>query len=140
MTVRILIVEDEFLVSLQLESDLRAAGYATLGPYIKLEAAMEAARDEHLDLALLDVNVNGERVFPLADELASRKTPFIFLSGYLPSDLPERYKDAPQISKPYDPAALMTKISKTLSRRAGAAGQGKTGGKPAGSRTRDDRS
>lgn len=115
MAPRILIVEDEFLLSVQLEGDLRAAGYQTVGPCNTLEAARQAARSERFDVAVLDVNLNGERVFPLADDLAARKTPFILLSGYAPSDLPERFRNAPQVSKPYDPAALNRRIEQMLS-------------------------
>lgn len=121
---RVLIVEDEFLVGLEIESDIRAAGYATLGPYGALDAAMKAARAENFDLAVLDVNVNGESVFPLADELTVRKTPFVLLSGYLASDLPERYRNVPQIAKPYDPAALLKMVSQALPPPAGAGTSG----------------
>jgi DNA-binding response OmpR family regulator len=107
---RILITEDEFLVGIQLEEDLRSAGYSIVGPFGTLEAATEAARRERFDLALLDINLNGEPVYPLADELSARAVPFIFLSGYLSAALPERFKGTPQIAKPHDPAALIKAI------------------------------
>lgn len=107
---RILIVEDEFLVGLQLEEDLRAAGCSILGPFNRLEVAIEAARREQFDLAILDVNVNGNMVYPLADELLAGGIPFIFMSGYLATDLPPRFRSTPQISKPYDPATLLNQI------------------------------
>lgn len=114
---RILIVEDEFLVGIQLEDDLHAAGYRAVGPYAKLEDAVLAARREQFDLAILDINLNGEKVFPLADELIARGIPIILISGYLASDLPERFRDRPLLAKPYDPTVLDKEISSVMGRR-----------------------
>ena len=79
---RILVVEDEVLLTLSLEDDLRDAGLFMLGPYTTLELALQASRSESFDLALLDVNLRGEAVFPLADELIARNIPIVFLTGY----------------------------------------------------------
>ena len=111
---RILIAEDEFLVGIQLEEDLRAAGCSIIGPFSTLSKATQASRRERFDLAILDVNLNGDRVYPLADELSARRVPFIFLSGYISADLPERFKGSPQITKPHDPAALIRQIRTAL--------------------------
>jgi hypothetical protein len=61
-------------------------------------------------VAILDINLNGDMVYPLADELSARGVPFIFLSGYISADLPDRFKKSPQITKPHDPEALINKI------------------------------
>jgi DNA-binding response OmpR family regulator len=107
---RVLIAEDEFLVGLQLEEDLRSAGCSIVGPFSTLEKATQASRRERFDLAVLDINLNGDRVYPLADELSARGVPFIFLSGYISSDLPERYRKWPHVSKPHDPLVLLREI------------------------------
>jgi DNA-binding response OmpR family regulator len=107
---RVLIAEDEFLVGVQLEEDLRSAGCAIVGPFSTLETATQAARCERFDLAILDINLNGDMVYPLADELSARDVPFIFLSGYISADLPERFRESPQITKPHDPVALIKEI------------------------------
>jgi DNA-binding response OmpR family regulator len=107
---RVLIAEDEFLVSVQLEEDLRSAGCSILGPFSTLEAATRASHSERFDLAILDINLNGRRVYPLADELSARGVPFIFLSGYIATDLPERFRGMPHITKPHEPAALLKEI------------------------------
>jgi len=107
---RILIAEDEFLVGVHLEEDLRSAGCSIVGPFSSLETAMRAARRERFDLAVLDINLNGTMVYPLADELSARGIPFIFLSGYIAADLPERFRQARQIAKPHDPAVLIEEI------------------------------
>lgn len=111
---RVLIAEDEFLVGMQLEEDLRSVGCSILGPFSTLEAAMRASREEAFDLAVLDINLNGDRVYPLADELSAGGVPFIFLSGYLPADLPERFRKAPHLGKPYDPVCLIRQIRAAL--------------------------
>jgi DNA-binding response OmpR family regulator len=107
---RVLIAEDEFLVGIQLEADLRSAGCSTIGPFNTLQVATQASRRERFDVALLDINLNGTMVYPLADELSARGLPFVFLSGYISADLPERFRQSPQILKPHDPAALMKEL------------------------------
>jgi DNA-binding response OmpR family regulator len=110
----ILVAEDEFLVATVLEEDLRAAGYGIVGPFASLAKAVEAARSERFDLAILDVNLNGEMVYPLADELLSRGVPFLFLSGYGKAHLPERFRALPQLAKPYDPRDLLRRVAGCL--------------------------
>ena len=120
-TPRVLIAEDEFLVGIQLEDDLRSIGCSTVGPFNTLDRATQAARRERFDLAVLDINLNGALVYPLADELLARGVPFIFLSGYVKGDLPERFRGAPQLTKPHDPAALSREIRAVLSARGAVA-------------------
>jgi DNA-binding response OmpR family regulator len=115
---RVLIAEDEFLVAIQLEEDLRSAGCSILGPFTTLERATQASRREAFDLAILDINLDGQMVYPLAEELSARGVPFIFLSGYVRSDLPERFRWAPQLNKPHDPAALRKQIETLVGARA----------------------
>jgi DNA-binding response OmpR family regulator len=111
----ILIVEDEFLLAAMLAEDLKAAGFSTLGPVASLAAGMRAAAEESFSLAILDVNLAGEMVYPLADELAARNIPFLFLTGYGASHLPDRFRNVPHISKPHDPALLTSEIARILS-------------------------
>jgi DNA-binding response OmpR family regulator len=107
---RVLVVEDEFLVALSLEEDLRALGCVIVGPYTTLADATAAAGRERFDLAILDVNLNGEMAYPLFDEMIARRAPTLLLSGYGKSSLPARFRDLPQIEKPYDPRALARSI------------------------------
>jgi two-component system, response regulator PdtaR len=113
---RVLIAEDEFLVGMQLEEDLLSAGHSIVGPFSTLEKATRSSRREQFDLAILDINLNGDMVYPLADELLHRGVPFIFLSGYLPADLPEKFRESPQLMKPHDPAALVKTIQAVVHR------------------------
>jgi DNA-binding response OmpR family regulator len=113
---RILVSEDEFLVYLVLEDELRAEGYDVVGPFNSLQATREALAQEHVDLVLLDINMGGSMAWPVADELISRNIPFIFLSGYAADTLPERFRSLPRVAKPYDPKLLQGEIRRLLHR------------------------
>jgi DNA-binding response OmpR family regulator len=111
---RILVAEDEFLVYLALEEELRGNGFAVAGPYSSLLATRDALALERFDLALLDINMGGEMIWPIADELISRKIPFLFLTGYSAESLPGRFRHTPRLCKPYDPAELLHEIRSLL--------------------------
>jgi len=114
--VRILVVEDEFLLACSLEEDLRANGAAVVGPCCDLEQALAALRRGSFDAAILDINLNGVMVYPLARELMARGIPFLFLTGYATLDLPEEYRSLPRLSKPYSPAALASAIQSIVAK------------------------
>ena len=97
---RILVVEDEFLVSLDLEAMVQELGGEVVGPLGSLERAEAVAREAALDLALLDVNVGGQLVTPVADALAARAIPFVFCTGYDAASLPARHAAVPILMKP----------------------------------------
>jgi PAS domain S-box-containing protein len=115
---RILIVEDESLLAMELKEFLQAAGYKIVGPFSDLARATEAAHREPIDLAVLDSNLNGEMVYPLADELSAQGVPFIFVTGYGAPNLPERFRSAPRVSKPFDPAALINALQRLFTPRS----------------------
>lgn len=98
---RILVVEDEYLVAQDLVEDLRSLGAEVLGPVPSVKKAM-AALDEspRLDGAILDVNLQGDMIFPVADRLAARDVPFVFTTGYGEGVIPERYAAVPRCEKP----------------------------------------
>jgi DNA-binding response OmpR family regulator len=103
---KVMIAEDEFLVALMLEDDLRAHGHKVLGPYTTVEEAENAARSEEIDVAILDINMAGRMAYPVADCLRQRGIPYIFLSGYGALALPDAYR-ATCITKPYEISALL---------------------------------
>jgi CheY-like chemotaxis protein len=90
---RVLVVEDEMLVSLLIEDILADHECIVVGPFARVSDGLAAARTLPLDAAILDVNVGGAKVYPVADLLAARGIPFVFLSGYgqnaVPQDRPE---------------------------------------------------
>jgi len=111
---RVLVVEDEFLLAAVLASDLQQAGYEVLGPFVTLTEAMEAAGSESFDGAILDINLKGELVYPLADELTRQGIPFLFLSGYEARNIPESFRGHARLAKPADPAAILRAVRSML--------------------------
>lgn len=114
--IRVLVVEDEFLVALGLEDNLRSLGYTVVGPVSTLAAAMEAAAAEQVDAAILDVNLNGEPVYPAAAILADRGIPFLFCSGYTGTvRAPRPFVDVPRVAKPYTSRVIADALAELLS-------------------------
>jgi CheY-like chemotaxis protein len=103
---KILVVEDEFLVALEVEEALEHLGCNIVGPFARLDKAVEAAQRSPLDGAILDINLNGEMVYPLAELLERLSIPFVFITGYTASDLPERFRAFRRLTKPLDVNAL----------------------------------
>jgi DNA-binding response OmpR family regulator len=113
---RVLVVEDEFFVSKVLAADLRQAGYDVVGPYSTVAAAMSAVQSETFDGAILDINLKGQLVYPVAEELIRRQLPFMFLSGYALINLPEQFRHYQRLAKPANLAVLLREIKTMLSR------------------------
>lgn len=95
---RILVVEDEYLLATELAGHFRSVGAEVLGPVPSLATAV--AFIDQADAAILDINLNGETVFPLADALQQKGVPFVFFSGLEQTMLPERFRYSPSLSKP----------------------------------------
>lgn len=100
-------VEDELLVSMFIEDVLVGAGCRVVGPLTNLSDAILAARNEAVDIALLDVNLRGEKVYPVADILTERGIPFVFLSGYGKNAIPNDRPNWRVCSKPFSPNDLI---------------------------------
>jgi len=117
---RILLVEDELLIAMTVEVVLRDEGCAIVGPIARVGPALKAAREETLDAAILDVNLAGERIHPIAQALAERKIPFVFTTGYDRSMLPAKHTNRPTLAKPYRPAQLIDRLLALLCAGRGA--------------------
>jgi|SoiMethySBSTD1v2_1073268.scaffolds.fasta_scaffold02625_13 PAS domain S-box-containing protein len=99
---RILVIEDEALVALQLQADLESAGHQVVGPARSLQAGMTLAEREEIDVALIDVSLGRETSAPIADRLLARNVPFAFVTGYSDTAmLPEHLRTMPRLIKPY---------------------------------------
>ena len=109
--VKVLVVEDEYLVATLMEDMLASAGCIVAGPIPRLALALDAASKEACEVAVLDVNLAGERVYPVADILAQRNVPFVFVTGYGPNALPPDYAKLPRICKPFRMAELLGTLS-----------------------------
>jgi DNA-binding response OmpR family regulator len=116
---RVLIVEDEMLVALLIEDFLAELGCNILGPCGSVAKALAAARTEIFDLAVLDVNLGGQKVYPVADVLMERQIPFLFLSGYGDEAIPAGRNEWRVCPKPFRGDHLAAMMSAALeSRRA----------------------
>ncbi len=113
--VRLLLVEDEALIALMLEDMVEGMGCAVTGlaPRVALGVAM--AETGHFDAAILDVNVAGENVEPVAERLAAKGVPFIFATGYGEAGVPLRYRDRPVVAKPFRSEQLEAAIQRVVS-------------------------
>jgi two-component SAPR family response regulator len=107
-------VEDEMLVSMLMEDILTDFGCAVVGTVARLDDALKCAREEEMDIALLDVNLSGKRSFPVADILAERGVPFLFVSGYGEHALEAPHQNRPIIQKPFSPEAIAEALRKAL--------------------------
>ena len=111
---RILVVEDEFLVATLIEDMLVAAGCVVAGPVPRLSEALAAVDHGTFDAAVLDVNLGGDRVYPVADALSHRNVPFVFITGYGAGVLPCEYAERPRLCKPFKMADLLDKLSSVV--------------------------
>ena len=103
---RLLVVEDELLVSMLIEEILGELGASVAGPYGRLGDGLAAAKVERFDGAILDLNLAGESADPLADLLLTRGVPFVFITGYQRESIDRRYANVPVLQKPIDAGAL----------------------------------
>jgi CheY-like chemotaxis protein len=115
---RVLVVEDEALVALQLEDMLTGLGCTVVGPASRVGQALQLLHGQPIDAAVLDVNIAGELVYPVADELTSRGLPYIFATGYGASGLTEAYRGRPVLEKPFPKKALLRAMLESLARPA----------------------
>jgi CheY-like chemotaxis protein len=97
---RILLVEDEMMLAMMLEDMLTDLGYRVVLAG-RIAKAVQLAASEAIDGAILDMNVAGESVYPVAQELRTRGIPFIFATGYGPQGVDPRYQSSPVLTKPY---------------------------------------
>ena len=111
---RVLLVEDENLVAMLLEDMLAELGHSVVGPVARLKRALEMAERELIDVAILDVNINGEQAYPIAEVLAARNIPFVFSTGYGKGSLPAQYRDRPTLGKPFQPHDLQKLLAELL--------------------------
>lgn len=113
MALRILVVEDEMMIAFMIEDMLAELGHEVVALAMRLPEALEAARRPDIDLAILDVNLDGLRSFPVADILIQRAIPFAFVTGYGAAGLDEGYRNRPVLAKPFLSADLRRLLAQT---------------------------
>jgi len=126
----VLLVEDEALVAMMLEDMLGDLGCTVVGPAARLEDAQRLLDKEEIDAAVLDINLAGEKVFPVADRLDSNHVPFVFASGYGEAGLDQRHKTHKVLQKPYSLAALRQALAQEVMRSAAGRGSEPGGSGP----------
>jgi two-component SAPR family response regulator len=106
---KILIVEDEPLVGLEIATLLAEKGAIPIGPVQTVTAALQLMDKTPVDCAVLNIELRGERSFPIADALSARHVPFAFITSYGESAIPSQHKDRPLVQKPFlEPRVLET--------------------------------
>jgi CheY-like chemotaxis protein len=114
--VRVLVVEDDALLALDLDATLASRGCAVVGPFGTAAGAIAEVKRMAIDAAVLDLNLNGETSISVADALAGRDIPYLFLSGYDREVLPDTHKAAPLLRKPHRDMDLIRLLTRLLHR------------------------
>lgn len=108
---RLLLVEDEFVLALGITDVLVDAGADVLGPVGSVADALALVQQiPEIDAAVLDVNLAGETIYPVADALQARGVPFLFATANERAQLPERFSNVPLCRKPFDPVAFRSAL------------------------------
>lgn len=111
----VLIVEDEYLIATSLAEELADEGALILGPAPSVQRALALIADAgHLDLAVLDVNLRGEDVYPVADVLSARGIPFVLVTGYDRHAIPAQYRQGTVLEKPIEVDAVTAALRRLL--------------------------
>jgi CheY-like chemotaxis protein len=110
----VFLVEDEVMIRMMVADMLEELGYTVAAEAGEINEALRLAQSTEFDFAILDVNVNGKVISPVADLIKARNLPFIFATGYGSSGLPEEYRDRPALQKPFQIETLARMIDNTL--------------------------
>jgi two-component sensor histidine kinase/CheY-like chemotaxis protein len=110
----VLLVEDEPMVSMMLADILSEFGHTVDGPYSRFSEALLAAQCNNVQAGILDINVRGEKIYPIADMLTQRQIPFIFVTGYSADSIDPRFTHVPILQKPIEPQKLRAALSGRL--------------------------
>jgi DNA-binding NtrC family response regulator len=116
---RVLLVEDEMLVVWLLEDMLADLGCTVVGPASSVSQALAMIDTEVIDAVVLDVNLNGQVSYPIADALAARGVPFVFSTGYDKDTLLDGYRTFSVLQKPFHPSELIQTLRRVLEHGGG---------------------
>ncbi len=107
---RVLVVEDELMIRMLLQDMLTDLGHAISAETGRIEEALALAKQGDFDIAILDVNLNGQPVTPVVEVLIARGIPFVFATGYGQRGVPEPYRRTPTLQKPFQTESLAQAI------------------------------
>ena len=111
---RVFVVEDEMIVAWLLEDMLAELGCVVIGPVAKVNQALAMVEANAIDVAVLDVNLNGETSYPIADALIARGVPLVFVTGYDKDRMLNGYQGFPVLQKPFHRAELSATLARLL--------------------------
>ncbi|HEY7999297.1 MAG TPA: response regulator [Pseudolabrys sp.] len=115
-TSRILVVEDEYLIRMLLEDMLADLGYEVAAAVGTIAEASDLAAKGDFNAAVLDVNLDGQEIYPVAEILAKRGLPFVFVTGYGENSLIDPYRNRPALQKPFQIEQLKTMLDGLLAK------------------------
>ena len=111
---RLLVLEDEFMIATRIADILEDAGYDVIGPVIDVAAAMHAIAVDRVEGALLDLNLRGDTSLTMADAIAKRGVPILFVTGYAREVLTGRWQNALHLEKPFTDRELLDAVAHML--------------------------
>jgi DNA-binding NtrC family response regulator len=110
----VFLVEDEVMIRMMVADMLEELGHSLAGEAGEISHAIKLAQSTEFELAILDVNVNGHMITPVAELIRARNLPFIFATGYGAAGVPAEYRDRPTLQKPFLIEKLAEMICRTL--------------------------
>jgi two-component SAPR family response regulator len=113
---RVLLVEDEALVGIMIQEYLTESGFQVVGPVCSVSDALEAVKDGQFDAAILDINLGDGMVYQVADILAGRQVPFVFVTGYDADSVDSRFREVPILQKPVEREMLQKLFARETDR------------------------
>ena len=116
---RVLLVEDELIIAMMVESVITNMGFEVIGPVVHIDQALRLVADGEFDCAILDVNIRGGNSYAVADLLIARDCPFVMATGYSDWSIPPHLIGQKRLTKPYSTEALESEL-KLLSAKVSA--------------------
>ncbi len=110
----VFLVEDEVMIRMMVAAMLEELGYSVVAEAGEINEAVRLAGETDFDIAILDVNVNGKVISPVAEVIAASNRPFVFATGYGAQGLPEEFRDRPTLQKPFQMETLAQVLAATL--------------------------
>jgi len=109
---RVLLVEDEYFVAIEVVKALKDKGIAVVGPARSVDEALRMVEGNPIDAAILDINLHDQRVYPLAEALEARNIPLVFATGYGEQAIPQQFRHIPRFEKPLDLEQLVKAVAR----------------------------
>jgi CheY-like chemotaxis protein len=114
---RVLVVEDDYFIATDVRDSLEQMGCDVVGPFATIEEAAAAIESQSLDAAVLDVNLSGDAVYPLAHKLIGRRIPLLFVTGYSPENISRQFAAVPRLTKPIMQRQLQRAVARLIADR-----------------------